>query len=183
MIPTDARASVAQVGQRVGSPYMVLMKSLTKAGKRFSTMLARTALISRSCRVGARWEAGQPSATSHQETAPPRWPCSPQPQAHLIGDVVNGEVVQGRGVVTMEQGVQEGPAVPGDGRWGAGGLVRPGPTHPHPAPTPAPGSLPSYFWQVGQSHSGSIGRKSFSYCFFFSCRFPVGTRAEPKRWG
>lgn len=48
VIPTDARASVAQVGQRVGSPYMVLMKSLTKAGKRFSTMLARTALISRS---------------------------------------------------------------------------------------------------------------------------------------
>lgn len=96
---------------------------------------------------------------------------------------MNGEVVQGRGVVTMEQGVQEGPAVPGDGRWGAGDLVRPGPTHPHPAPTPAPGSLPSYFWQVGQSHSGSIGRKSFSYCFFFSCRFPVGTRAEPKRWG
>ena len=28
-----------------------------------------------------------------------------------------------------------------------------------------------------------MGRKSFSYCFFFSCRFPVGTSAEPKRWG
>lgn len=28
-----------------------------------------------------------------------------------------------------------------------------------------------------------MGRKSFSYCFFFSCRFPVGTKAEPKRWG
>ena len=71
VIPTEARASVAQVGQRVGSPYMVLMKSLTKSGKRFSTMLARTALISRSCRVGARREAGQPPATSHWETPAP----------------------------------------------------------------------------------------------------------------
>jgi len=134
VIPTEARASVAQVGQRVGSPYMVLMKSLTKAGKRFSTMLARTALISRSCRVGARREAGQPAASSEQAMPPPPWPCSSQLQAHLIGDVVNGEVVQGRGVVTMEQGVQEGPAVPGDRRWGAGALVRPGPTQPRPAP-------------------------------------------------
>lgn len=48
VIPTEARASVAQVGQRVGSPYMVRMKSRTKSGKRFSTMLVRTALISRS---------------------------------------------------------------------------------------------------------------------------------------
>lgn len=47
VIPTEARASVAQVGQRVGSPYMVPMKSRTKLGKRFSTMLARTAPISR----------------------------------------------------------------------------------------------------------------------------------------
>lgn len=62
-----------------------------------------------------------------------------------------------------------------------GGLAVPGPS-PLPA-LPLPYSVLPYFWQVGQAHSGSMGRKSFSYCFFFSCRFPVGTRAEPKRWG
>ena len=63
-----------------------------------------------------------------------------------------------------------------------GGLAVPGPS-PLPALPLPPGSVLPYFWQVGQAHSGSMGRKSFSYCFFFSCRFPVGTRAEPKRWG
>lgn len=67
VIPTEARASVAQEGQRVGSPYMVPIKSLTKSGKRFSTMLARTALISRSC----SGEGGQQSATSIGETPIP----------------------------------------------------------------------------------------------------------------
>lgn len=59
-----------------------------------------------------------------------------------------------------------------------------GPGHLRALPSPAPRAPASpYFWQVGQAHSGSMGRKSFSYCFFFSCRFPVGTKAEPKRWG
>lgn len=48
---------------------------------------------------------------------------------------------------------------------------RPGPNSPHGP----------YFLQVGQPHSGSMGPKSFWNCFFFSCRFPVGTKAEPKR--
>lgn len=65
------------------------------------------------------------------------------------------------------------------GGWGSG-PPSPAPTaHPPPAPRPI---LP-YFWQVGQAQSESMGRKSFSYCCFFSCRFPVGTKAEPKRWG
>ena len=146
----------------MGSPYMVLMKSLTKAGKRFSTMLARTALISRSCRVGARREAGQPAASSEQAMPPPPWPCSSQLQAHLIGDVVNGEVVQGRGVVTMEQGVQEGPAVPGDRRWGGRGAgearsytAPPCPQAPSP---PTSGRWDSHIlglWGGSPSHTAS----------------------------
>ena len=141
---------------------MVLMKSLTKAGKRFSTMLARTALISRSCRVGARREAGQPAASSEQARPPPPWPCSSQLQAHLIGDVVNGEVVQGRGVVTMEQGVQEGPAVPGDRRWGgrAAGEARSYTAPPCPqAPSPpTSGRWDSHIlglWGGSPSHTAS----------------------------
>ena len=140
---------------------MVFMKSLTKAGKRFSTMLARTALISRSCRVGARPKTGQSAASSHQETPPSPWPCSSQLQAHLIGDVVNGEVVQGCGVVTMEQGVQEGPAVPGDRRWRAGaGGARSYPPLPCPqAPSPpTSGRWDSHtlgLWGGSPSHTAS----------------------------
>lgn len=50
--------------------------------------------------------------------------------------------MQGRGVVTMEQGVQEGPAVPADRRWPAGGAqwgqVLPTPAPPPACPAPAP---------------------------------------------
>lgn len=94
---------------------------------------------------------------------------------HLIGNVVHGEVVQRCGVVTVQQGVQEGAAVP-VGHTVGGRIL--------PALSPLQ-SLTSktYVWQVAQGHSGFMGLKSLAYCCFFNCRFPVGTRADPKRWG
>lgn len=53
--------------------------------------------------------------------------------------------------------MQEGPAVPGDRR---SGLSSVGSCLLHNFP-PAPDPILSYFWQVGQEHSGSMGRKSF----------------------
>lgn len=52
---------------------------------------------------------------------------------------------------------------------------------PGPARTPTPAGI-AYLLHVGQVQSGSMGPKSFWYCFFFNCKFPVGTRAEPNRW-
>lgn len=87
---------MAQVGQRVGSPYMVPMKSRTKSGKRFSRILARTAPISCNYGVEVSVSAACPEAPA------PTLPRPPKPQAHLVGDVVNSEVVQGGSVVAME---------------------------------------------------------------------------------
>lgn len=79
-------------------------------------------------------------------------------------------------VVAVQQSMQEGSAVP------VGHTVG-GSTLPEPSPLSNPPTSNTYVWQVGQGHSGFMGLKSFAYCFFFNCRFPVGTRADPKRWG
>lgn len=150
---------------------MVPMKSRTKSGKRFSTMLALTALISCSC---GGW--GRMSAKVSARGAPgpsPVPPPGPGPPGHLVGNIVDGEVMQGGRVVTVQQSVQEGPAVPVDRRLGlspAASCCRP---HPSPAP-PGPASPTSGRWD---RHSRCLWAGSPSHTASSSA---AGSRWAPK---
>ena len=117
---------------------------------------------------------------------PPAWgrPPSPLPhpsqlQAHLIGDVVDSEVVQGRGVVAMEQCVQEGPAVPGDGRRGLSSAG----SFPPPCPPPAPRLRPPLLLAGGTGTLWVYGAEVFLILFLLQLQVPRGHQGRAKALG